>query len=270
MKPPTHVASGRYEIRDRIGAGGMAAVYRAWDQLANEERAVKILLPTAATSDKARLRFRREAETMAGLDHPSIVKVWDVGEDDGFVWFSMALALGSLSTLVRTRGALPMRDILVYAWQVLEALEHAHARGVVHRDVKPHNMLLSPKRRVLLTDFGIARQVSLGEAGRITGTGDMLGTLAYMAPEQRLDPRGAGPAADIYSVGAVIYNLATARRPLDIALAVVDPTVFQRLPIELRELVDKATQLDPEHRYPSAKKMILEVQRIWDTLPPSE
>ncbi len=246
----------------------MASVFRAWDNETGEERAVKILLPTAASSEKARLRFRREAETMAGLDHPSIVKVWDVGEDEGHVWFSMDLALGSLSTLVRTRGALSLRDILVYTWQVLEALDHAHARGVIHRDVKPHNMLLGRTRRVLLTDFGIARQLSMGEAARITGTGDMLGTLAYMAPEQRMDARGAGPAADIYGVGAVVYNLATTRRPLDIALSVIDPSVFLRLPPELRELVERATQFEPGERYPSAKNMILDVQRIWDSLPP--
>ena len=153
------------------------------------------------------------------------------------------------------------------AIQVLKGLEYAHTARVVHRDIKPHNMLLDPSGLVKLTDFGIARMLET-KSSRITGVGDTLGTLAYMAPEQRADARVVGPQADVYGVGATLYILATGRRPFDLAMAAMDPTVLQRLPSPLRHVVRRSTAHQPQDRYRSAERMAEAVCEAWSEISP--
>lgn len=220
---------------------------------------------------------------MAVLDHPNVVRVLDVGAEDGHFFFVMELgAGGSLSDYLRRFGARPVRESLGYVLQVLRGLDYAHASGVVHRDIKPHNMLLAvepdperdaaatltaPTQTVKLTDFGIARHIATAIDGpRLTGTGDTLGTLAYMSPEQRTDPRNVGPESDLYGVGATLYILLTGRRPFDLAMIDSDRSVMERLPPALRPLVRRATATRPQDRHPSARAMAEDVVAAWEAV----
>jgi serine/threonine-protein kinase len=254
---PASFGDDRYVVLESLGAGGMAAVYRVLDRADGVEKALKVLLPATARSAKTRARFYAEATTMSRLDHPNIVRILDVTpEESEESWFVMELCPGgSLAARLKQQGPLPPVAVLFWLLDALRGLEHAHATGVVHRDVKPHNMLLSAEGRVKMTDFGIARVLSADPSSRITGTGDTLGTLAYMAPEQRVDPRKAGTAADLYGVGATLYLLATGRRPFDLAMIMLDPTVLDRLPAPLRPIVRRATAQRASDRYPSARSM---------------
>ncbi|MEZ4319120.1 MAG: serine/threonine-protein kinase [Myxococcota bacterium] len=261
--PPASLADGRYELVESIGSGGMASVFRVRDHWDGLDRAVKILNEHGASKDKTRSRFLNEARTMSQLDHTNIVRIFDIGEEDGHYYFVMELAAnGSLATRMRQKGAIELPTALRYAFEALLGLEHAHTAGVVHRDVKPHNILLSEDDEVKLSDFGIARLLSDAESMRITGTGDMLGTVAYMAPEQRLDPRKVGPEADIYSVGATLYMTITGRRPMDLALAKLDPSVLERLPPSVRPIVRRSIAHRPEDRYPTARQMAEAVAEV--------
>lgn len=247
-------------MRESIGAGGMATVYRVFDHHEQVERAAKILKESAASRDKTRTRFLTEARTMAQLNHTNIVTIYDVGNEDDVYYFVMELAAGgALSQRMRRLGSLPVKQALRYAFEALSGLEHAHRAGVVHRDVKPHNILLTDRDAVRLTDFGIARILSDANAMRITGTGDMLGTIAYMSPEQRLDPRRVGPQADLYSVGALLYLAITGRRPIELGMGRLDPAIFDRLPAPVRPIVRRATAHKASDRYPTAREMAEEV-----------
>ncbi|MCB9678526.1 MAG: serine/threonine protein kinase [Alphaproteobacteria bacterium] len=272
--PPATLAAGRYELLEAIGSGGMASVFRVRDHWEGCDRAAKILNEHGASRDKTRNRFLKEARTMSQLDHRNIVRIFDIGEEDGHYYFVMELAVnGSLAARMRQKGAVELQTSLRLAFEALLGLEHAHAAGVVHRDIKPHNILLSEDDEVKLSDFGIARLLSDAESLRITGTGDMLGTVAYMAPEQRLDPRKVGPEADIYSIGATLYMMITGRRPMDLALAKLDPNVLERLPIAVRPIVRRAIAHRPEDRYGSAHQMaeaIAEIRGKEDPATPAE
>jgi serine/threonine protein kinase len=264
---PESIAEGRYVLHELLGTGGMASVYRVTDTWFGVDRALKLLLPHNARVEKTRARFVHEARTMAVMDHPNIVRIQDVGEENNHYYFVMELSRGgSLSAYLSRYKQRPPLEALMFAVQALRGLQYAHAAGVVHRDVKPHNMLMAEPpdpelmtsgagNTIKLVDFGIARIVAMASGARLTGTGDTLGTLAYMSPEQRADPRRAGPEADIYGVGATLYILVTGRRPFDLAMANLDPTVMERLPSELRELIRRSTAHRPDDRYPSAGDM---------------
>jgi len=277
--PPKVLGAGRYELKEPLGTGGMAAVYRVHDTWFDADRALKLLLPHNARSEKTRKRFIHEARAMSVMDHRHIVRIQDIGEEDGHYYFVMELAGGgSLAHYLRRYGQRPSLEALAYAVQVLRGLDYAHSAGVVHRDVKPHNMLLAvapdPEshanaplaehpQTLKLTDFGIARIVAMSHGARLTGTGDTLGTLAYMSPEQRADPRRAGPAADIYGVGATLYILLTGRRPFDLAMAALDDKVMERLPVEVRPIVRRATAHRPDDRYQTAGEMADALSEAW-------
>jgi len=266
--PTSTLGNGRYELIDSIGTGGMATVYRARDHWYGVERAIKLLAAHNAAVEKTRTRFVHEARTMAQLDHPNIARIFDIGDGlDDHWYFVMEYAPdGSLASFMRRHGPCPPHTALQFVYQMLRGLDHAHTAGVVHRDVKPHNMVLDGDR-ILLTDFGIAR-VMASEHSRITGTGDVLGTLAYMSPEQRIDPRNVGPSADLYGVGATLYILVTGRRPFDLAMAALDPFVLDRLPLPLRSVVRRATAHLPDDRYQSAREMAEAICEAWEHLDP--
>lgn len=274
--PTNTVGDGRYALIEAIGNGGMATVYLGRDLETGGPCAVKVLLDQAATTVRARTRFLHEARTTALLDHPNIVRVMDVGDDKPPYYIVMEYAEeGTLAQRVRSRGARPPTEALGWTMQALCGLHWAHEAGVVHRDIKPHNMLLAradptqpwlDRRALKLTDFGIAKWSAYGTG--LTGADDSLGTLAYMAPEQRADPRQAGPQSDLYGVGATLYLLMTRRRPIDVAMAHRDPTVFDRLPAPVRPVVKRATARDPADRYASAVEMARAVAELWATIDP--
>lgn len=280
--PPKELGRGRYLVKEPLGTGGMAAVYRVLDRWCDTDRALKLLLPRNAEAEKTRTRFVHEARTMSVLDHPNIVSIQDIGDEDGHYYFVMELARGgSLAHYLKRYGKRPAQESLAYVIQVLRGLDYAHTAGVVHRDIKPHNMLMvtppdpelhawSPldahPQTVKLTDFGIARIVTMARGSRLTGTGDTLGTLAYMSPEQRADPRHAGPTADLYGVGATLYILLTGRRPFDLAMARLDDSVLDRLPPEVRPVMRRAAAHRPEDRYQTAGEMADALSEVWHQL----
>jgi serine/threonine protein kinase len=255
---------GRYEVRDLLGTGGMASVYRAWDPLLNVFRAVKILHNEAASHTTVRQRFVTEASTLTRLVHPNVLRIYEVGEDQGRCWYAMDLVEGGSSQRrIEQNGPFPAADALRITFQVLSALGAAHKAGIVHRDVKPQNVLLREDGGALLSDFGSARQAV---AMALTRTGDQLGTIGYMAPEQRADARAAGPAADIYAVGATLYGLSTGRAPLGLFEGELDAMFLARLQPDVREVIRGATRYRPEHRFPSARHMALDIAKAFDRI----
>src|SRR5919108_1811467 len=204
------LAGGRYRVEDVLGRGGMASVYRARDEELGRPVAVKVLAEHLADTPGFRDRFLREARLAAKLSHPNIVQVFDVGEDEGRPFIVMECVEGStLADELKQRGPLDPAEVVDLALQVCGGLEHAHAAGLVHRDIKPQNLLLRPDGTVKIADFGIARAA---QATRLTQIGSILGTAAYLAPEQALGEEVTA-SADIYSLGCVLYELLAGRTP---------------------------------------------------------
>ena len=279
-RPPEQLGEGRYVLHEPLGTGGMATVYRVADTWFGVDRALKLLAPHNAKSEKTRTRFVHEARTMSVMDHPNIVRIQDIGSEELHYYFVMELSAGgSLAAYLRRHGRRPPLEGLRLILQVLRGLEYAHLAGVVHRDIKPHNMLLTDvpdpakmamgqRNEVRLTDFGIARIVTkkMPRGDRLTGTGDTLGTLAYMSPEQRSDPRSCGPATDLYGVGATMYIMLTGRRPFDLSMASMDTKVIGRVQPEIRPIVRRAVAHRPEDRFGSAASMADAVIEVYEQL----
>ena len=204
------LAGGRYRLERRLGAGGMATVFLAHDDELDRAVAVKLLAENLAGDEALRARFAREARMAARLAHPNIVAVFDAGEDGGQAYIVMEYVEGeTLDEALRRRGPYSPEEAVDLALQACGGLEHAHAAGLVHRDVKPQNLLLRSDGTLKITDFGIARAT---EASRLTEIGTVLGTAAYFAPEQAAGGEVTA-AADVYSLGAVLYELLTGRPP---------------------------------------------------------
>ncbi|MEY2403372.1 MAG: eukaryotic-like serine/threonine-protein kinase, partial [Acidimicrobiaceae bacterium] len=199
------VFNGRYELHRRIARGGMADVFLARDQLLDRPVAVKVLFPEFATDPSFVERFRREAQSAANLNHPNIVSVYDWGQEQGTYFIVMEYIEGrSLADILRTEGPLHPQRAAEVASDIAAALGFAHRNGVVHRDVKPGNVLISPSGQVKVADFGIARALGADPESNLTQAGSVMGTATYFAPEQAqglpLDPR-----SDLYSLGVVLY-----------------------------------------------------------------
>jgi serine/threonine-protein kinase len=204
-----------YELDREIGRGGMGIVYRARDRRLKRHVAIKILPPELAYRSEIRTRFLREAETAAQLSHPHIVPIYAVDEADGLVYFVMACIDGdNLGKRLHDRGPLPVDEVRRILAEVSDALAYAHGRGVVHRDIKPDNILLdSDEDRALVTDFGIARAIIEGSDARLTATGMAIGTPAYMSPEQSAGDREIDGRSDLYSLGVVAYQMLAGELP---------------------------------------------------------
>jgi serine/threonine-protein kinase len=204
------VAGGRYRVEQTLGHGGMASVYLARDSELDRPVALKVLAEQYADDGAFRRRFVREARLAARLSHANVVQVYDTGEEGGRPYIIMEYVPGeTLADLFEHRHKLPVRDVVGTGRQAALGLEHAHAAGLVHRDVKPQNLLIRDDGAVKIADFGIARAA---EASRLTELGTVLGTAAYLAPEQARGEE-VTPAADIYSLGAVLYEGLTGRTP---------------------------------------------------------
>jgi eukaryotic-like serine/threonine-protein kinase len=245
------VLSGRYALGEVIGRGGMAEVYRARDQLLGRAVAVKILREVTA-DPAARARFTAEARTLARLSHPGLVAVLDAGTDGDRPYLVMELVEGTTLADRCRGGALDPKFVAAVGAQVADALGYVHGRGIVHRDVKPGNVLLGDDGRVLLADFGLAKLTT--DAAHLTATGLTMGTAAYLAPEQ-VRRAEIGPATDVYSLGLVLLEGLTGRRaypgsPFEAALARLSspPTIPDGLPAQFRLLLRRTTALDPADR----------------------
>jgi serine/threonine-protein kinase len=251
---------GRYEVIDLLGRGGMAAVYRARDTTLQRELALKVLYPQYTADPALALRFQREAITAARLDHPNVVPVYDVGETDGLAFIAMKLLSGrTLADLLRERQRLSVAEFAPILQQIADALDYAHERGVIHRDIKPGNILLEPRNQAILSDFGIAK--SLDSPG-MTNTSALVGTPDYMAPEQ-INNRQVDHRADIYALGILTYRSLTGRRPFDGTTEEVllghlqgsfrPPTeIVPELPPALNPIMERVLARNPDQRYPSA------------------
>ncbi len=259
---PQTLASGRYKVGRLLGEGGMAQVFLVHDVELGVDRAVKILTHTGKPS--IRRRLRNEAKAMARLRHPNILGIHDVGMEGDLDYIVMDLATeGSLQDRVARDGPMPMGDAIATTVKVLSALATAHAAGIVHRDVKPHNVLLDERDQPLLADFGIAM---LTEQDRSTKTGVAMGSLAFMPPEQRLDAAHVGPTADIYATGCTLFALLTNDNPVDLFLAPADSDRWDGVPEQLRNVVQTACAPHATDRYPTAKDMADALLAVLDEL----
>jgi serine/threonine-protein kinase len=269
------VFDGRYRIERKLGAGGMADVYLAEDQELGRRVAIKILNDRHAADDSFIERFRREAKNAASLSHPNIVSIYDRGEAEGTYYIAMEYLEGrSLKELIVGRGPAPVKTAIDYARQILAAVGFAHKGGIVHRDIKPHNVLVGPEGRLKVTDFGIARS----GASQMTEVGSIIGTAQYLSPEQA---RGApvDQTSDLYSVGVVLYEMLTGQvpftgdTPLEIAMKhlseVPKPPSELRpdIPHDLDSVVLRALAKDPSERYQSAEEMDADLARVAEGLP---
>src|SRR5215207_1519837 len=203
---------GRFRLEEKVGSGGMSSVYRAFDPTLERLVAIKLMHSDISTDPDQLERFRREARAVAQLNHPHVVTVIDAGEDDGAPYIVFEYVEGeTLKDRIRRLGRLPVSEAVAYAIEIGRALEAAHASRLVHRDVKPQNVLIDPDGRAKVTDFGIARSL---EAQGLTATGRVLGTTDYVSPEQALGHEVTGQS-DIYSLGIVLYEMVTGEVPFN-------------------------------------------------------
>ncbi|MFZ5480187.1 MAG: protein kinase domain-containing protein [Myxococcota bacterium] len=249
------IGHGRYRVERPLGTGGMATVFLATDTALGVPRAVKLLRGDEAARSDLRARLRAEARVMARVDHPNVLRIFDVGSEDGRDYVVMEIADESLQDRLDREGPLSPPVAVGYVVQVLAALAAAHAAGVVHRDVKPHNVLLT-RGVARLADFGIALLAD-EDALRTTRAGATMGSLAYMPPEQRLDARSVGPTADVYATGATLYALLTGGNPVDLFAAAPTSPRWRGLAPALVEVIARATRQDPRDRYASARAFAL-------------
>src|SRR4051812_41240187 len=258
------IVDGRYRVQRRIGSGGMADVYSADDSQLGREVALKMLHRRFARDREFVERFRREASSAAGLQHPNVVSVFDRGEYDGTYYIAMEHLPGrTLKEVIRDEAPLDQLRAIDYAIQILQAAAFAHRRGVIHRDFKPHNVIVGPDGRLKVTDFGIAR----AGASEMTETGSIMGTAQYLSPEQAQGQRVGAPS-DLYSIGVILYEMLTGRVPFtgDSAVSIALKHVGEQ-PARMTELrrdvhprleqaVGRALLKDPAQRYASADEFI--------------
>ena len=256
---------GNYELLEEIGRGGMGIVYKAYDRTLDRHVALKMILRGIHATAADLGRFDSEAKAAGGLTHPNIVPIYQVGEQNGQAYFSMKYVLGRTLAALMADKPLHPRDAARYMIAIARAVQHAHEKGILHRDLKPSNILIDDNDQPLVTDFGLAKRVEGGES--ITGTGAIIGTPSYMAPEQAEGTKSPTAACDVYSLGAILYELLTGRPPFLAASAVetlllvrseepVRPRALNpQIDVDLEFICRKCLEKSPEHRYQSAAKL---------------
>ena len=279
MQPVTtpRLLSGRYELTHLVARGGMAQVYRAHDRLLDRPVALKVLFPELSVDRAFVERFRREAQAAANLSHPNIVPVFDWGEDGGTYFIVMEFVDGQpLSQALRAGGPMPPVRVAQLGAQVAAALSYAHRHGVIHRDVKPGNVLLTEDQQAKVTDFGIARAVNTEES--LTQTGAVMGTATYFSPEQA-EGIGVDSRSDIYSLGVVLYEMVAGRPPFlgDTPVSIASKHVRDRPPLlrdlnptvppALEAVIAKAMAKSPDLRYQTAADLQADLRRFAEGRP---
>jgi serine/threonine protein kinase len=264
--PLAKIGAGRYLLGDRLGTGGMASVWLAFDDRLGVWRAAKLLHPELAIRPKLRQRFENEARTLALLEHQNIVRVYDVGADAGIPWLVMELLQGgSPEDWVSAERPLPPRMAVGVVLAACAGLAVAHDRGVVHRDVKPSNILFGTDGTPKVSDFGIARAQDSKRG--LTRAGTAMGTLAFMAPEQQTDATSVDHRADVFAIGATLYNLATAKTSFKLSFADEEPRVLRHLHSALRPVVARACRFSREDRYPDMRSLAADLEALLPLLP---
>ncbi|MDR2646510.1 MAG: Stk1 family PASTA domain-containing Ser/Thr kinase [Oscillospiraceae bacterium] len=265
------VLEGRYEIQEVLGVGGMAIVYRAYDNIDDRPVAVKILKEEYLANDEFRRRFKNESKAIAMLSHPNIVKVYDVSYGDRLQYIVMEYVEGiTLKEYIEQRRVIPWKEAVHFLTQILRALQHAHDRGIVHRDIKPQNIMLLHSGNIKVTDFGIAR---FSRSETRTMTENAIGSVHYISPEQA---RGdfTDEKADIYSIGVVFYEMLTGQLPFQ-ADSTVSVAIMQlqseprrpreindAIPVGLEQIIIRAMQKNTADRYQSAAEMLLDLEEF--------
>ena len=265
------ILAGRYEILEHIGSGGMADVYKARCHKLNRYVAIKVLRREYCDNESFVRKFTVEAQSTAGLTHPNIVNIYDAGNEDGIHYIVMELAEGmTLKRYIRRYGRLSARETVDFAIQIASGLQEAHEHHIIHRDIKPQNILVSDSGTIKVTDFGIARAAT----GDDTISSSAMGSVRYLSPEQA---RGgyADERSDIYSLGITIYEMATGKVPFDgentVAIALmhlrdeITPPrcYFPDIPASLEKIILKCTMKQPEQRYQSAAELIIDLQKVF-------
>ena len=261
LKPPN--LGDRYTLQDLLGQGAVGSVYRAWDHQDGAWRAIKLLRPGLLGSRGQRERFRREARALERLQHAHIVRLYDFCDQPAQAWLAMEwVAGGSVHGWLARHGVMPARMASRILIQACDGVEHAHGLGIIHRDLKPANLLIAADGGLRIADFGLAR---LAESQvQLTRTNMRMGSLGFMAPEQQVNARDAGHAADIYALGATLCFLVTGKVPRRIDEAL---TRLHGVAPELAHVVMRATLARPEHRWPSARRMGSVLRRVLEGLP---
>lgn len=279
LPSPAGVALGHFLIEERIGVGGMGAVFRALDTRLQRIVALKVLSPVQSRDPSAVERFRNEARAAAQLDHDNIARVFYIGEDDGLHFIAFEFITGTnVRDLIRERRQLDVEDAVNYVLQIASALNHTSAVGVVHRDIKPSNIIITPSGRAKLVDLGLARKESTESAADLTLAGTTLGTFDYISPEQAKDPRNVDVRSDIYSLGCTLYHMLTGEPPYP------EGTVLQKLldhqgkeppdparknrrvSDDLSAIIRKMMASDPRRRYATPELLIHDLMLVAGTL----
>ena len=262
---------GRYEIQDVIGVGGMAVVYKAYDNIDDRIVAVKVLKEEYLANEEFRRRFKNESKAIAVLSHPNIVKVYDVSFGDRLQYIVMEYIEGiTLKEYIEKRGVIDWNEALFFIIQILRALQHAHDKGVVHRDVKPQNIMLLENGTIKVADFGIAR---FSHSESRTVTEKAIGSVHYISPEQARGEK-TDEKADIYSVGVMFYEMLTGTLPfvgdsaVSVALmqvnneAALPRTINSDIPVGFEQITMKAMQKNTRDRYQSAAELLLDLEEL--------
>ena len=265
--------SGRYEVLKRVGSGGMADVYMAKDHKLNRNVAVKVLKSEYVEDEKFLRKFETEAQAVARLSHPNIVNIYDVGIEDGINYIVMELAEGiTLKEYIRKKGYLTPKETVEISTQIASAISHAHKNHIIHRDIKPQNILVSDTGIIKVTDFGIAKATS---SNTVTSTATAMGSVHYISPEQAKG-RFCDEKSDIYSLGITMYEMVTGHVPFDhengvtIALMhlqneITPPSqIRDGIPDSLEKIILKCTMKKPEERYQTADELITDLRLVFE------
>ena len=265
--------SGRYEVLKRVGSGGMADVYMAKDHKLNRNVAVKVLKSEYVEDEKFLKKFETEAQAVARLSHPNIVNIYDVGMEDGINYIVMELAEGiTLKEYIRKKGYLSPKETVEISTQIASAISHAHKNHIIHRDIKPQNILVSDTGIIKVTDFGIAKATS---SNTVTSTATAMGSVHYISPEQAKG-RFCDEKSDIYSLGITMYEMVTGHVPFDhengvtIALMhlqneITPPSqIRDGIPDSLEKIILKCTMKKPEERYQTADDLIADLRLVFE------